>query len=162
LSDLTGYLTIADMTKDTGVPKLKGATNLAIWLFRLERHITAKGTWNAVRFVPYRRSTRQTTPPQKSSAPDNLSKDPIRETAETTLPGQTETDLEKRQPKFSILEDYQDFDFGLDFEDDRDGWVLHPNNNKAINDIIIHYKDIPARKVDGIIAARWVINTLLK
>ena len=41
------------MTKDTGVPKLKGAANLAIWLFRLEKYMTVKGIWEAVRFVPY-------------------------------------------------------------------------------------------------------------
>ena len=77
------------MTKDTGVPKLKGATNLAIWLFRLEKHMTAKGTWDAVRFVPYRQSTRQTTPPPltpiiQSSTPDAASPESIRETAEKT------------------------------------------------------------------------------
>ena len=50
------------MTKDTGVPKLKGAANLSIWLFRLEKYMTAKGTWDAVRFVPYSQSTRQKFP----------------------------------------------------------------------------------------------------
>ena len=40
------------MAKETGVPKLKGAANLAIWLFMLEKHMTAKGTWDAVKFVP--------------------------------------------------------------------------------------------------------------
>ena len=73
------------MTKDTGVPKLKGATNLAIWLFRLERHMTAKGTWDAVRFVPYKQSTRQTTPPTTSITP-NSSSQPVREIIETKTP----------------------------------------------------------------------------
>src|SRR5689334_8665335 len=111
------------MTKETGVPKLKGATNRAIWLFRLERHITAKGTWDAVRFVPYKESTRQTTPPPiprqsddgKSVAPDGSSQ-PIKETIETKtpLPGQTETDLEKeKKPKFGNTTDYKDFDLAL-------------------------------------------------
>ena len=99
------------MTKDTGVPKLKGATNLAIWLFRLEKHMTAKGTWDAVRFVPYRQSTRQTTPLPiiiiQSSTPKALSQESIRETTKTTpLSKQTGSDQEKRKPKFRAISDY--------------------------------------------------------
>jgi len=150
------------MTKETGVPKLKGAANLAIWLFRLEKHMTAKGTWEAVEFVPYRQSTGQTTPPT-SVAPDGASQESVRETIETNTPspGQTEADLEKKR-KFGDASNYQKFDFGLDFTEKQNDWVLHPDNDKAINDIVIHCEDVPARKVDGILAARWVINTLIK
>jgi hypothetical protein len=156
------------MSKDTGVPKLKGASNLAIWLFRLEKHMTAKGLWDAVRFVPYRKDTRQITPPPNPSQTDNAassSTDPSSQDPENekkVSPRQDRSDLEEKTPKFGSTEDYKDFDFGLDLTDDHDSWVFHPDNDKAINQIIIHCEDIPARKVDGIPAARWVIDTLIK
>ena len=114
------------MTKDTGVPKLKEAAKLSIWLFRLEKYLTAKGTWEAVEFVPYNQSTRQKSLSNlrqsdngTSVAPDSSLQEPARKTTEIPLPGQTETDLEKeKKPKFGSTTDYQDFDFALDLTKD--------------------------------------------
>ena len=85
--------------------------------------MTAKGTWEAVEFVPYSQSTRQKSPtiPRQSDkssvAPDSSPPEPVRETIETPSPGQTETDPEKK-PKFGTASDYQKFDFGLDLTKD--------------------------------------------
>src|SRR4051794_19919530 len=115
------------MTKETGVPKLKGAANLAIWLFRLKKYITVKGTWDAVRFVPYNQSTRQKFPsnPRQSNngtsvAPNSLSQELVRETIETETPSprQTKTDPEKK-PKFGSITNYEDFNFSLDSTKDQ-------------------------------------------
>jgi hypothetical protein len=96
------------MSKDIGVLKLKEASNLAMWMFKLEKHMTAKGLWDAVRFVPYRKDTRRTTPPPTpsqtgdvvSSSTDPSSQDLKNET--TPSPKQDRSDLEEKTPSLDL------------------------------------------------------------
>ena len=95
------------MSKDTSVLKLKRASNLAIWLFRLEKHMTAKGTWDAVRFVPYCQCTRESTTPQAdtSSTPRDSLQYSIREITKTS-PRHYRVNLERKTLKFSSKTNY--------------------------------------------------------
>src|ERR1051325_10593020 len=47
------------MAKETGVPKLKGQSNCRQWYIRLRAYMMDKGSWDAVRFVPYKRGDSQ-------------------------------------------------------------------------------------------------------
>src|SRR5437588_5538794 len=124
------------MAKDTGVPKLKGQSNCHQWYIRLQVYMKDKGTWDAVRFVPYKKDEDQRVSPTPS--PETVPQPPS-------------------NPHYADLP----YNKGL-AKTDTDEWVYHKKNNSAINHILRHCEDTPANKIEGIKSAREAIKILMK
>jgi hypothetical protein len=67
--DSSEFFTAFTMTKDTGVPKLKGNSNSRQWYTRLKTYMIAKETWPAVRFIPQKNANEETEGEEKSKDP---------------------------------------------------------------------------------------------
>jgi len=106
-----------------------------------------KGTWDAVRFVPYKKgeSQRVSPTPSPETAPQSGSPNPAPEIAATD------------QAHYADLP----YDEGL-IELDTDQWEYHPKNDSAINHILRHCEDTPANKIEGVKSAREAMKILMK
>ncbi|KAF1989762.1 hypothetical protein K402DRAFT_263188 [Aulographum hederae CBS 113979] len=140
------------MAKDTGVPKLKGQSNCRQWYIRLKAYMMDKGSWDAVRFVPYKKGDSQRVSPTPSP-----------ETAQTGSASTSDSTFDSSQDKPETHAHYAelDYDFGT-ADTEIELWTYHPKNDCAINHILQHCEDTPANKIEGVEAARDAMNMLLE
>lgn len=111
-----------------------------------------KGSWDAVRFVPYKKGDSQRVSP--TPAPERVG-------TEDTLESQDPPITQKGEVKDG--EHYADllYDEGLINIEVKE-WEYYPKNNTIINHILQHCEDIPANKIKGVRAARDAMNILMK
>jgi hypothetical protein len=110
-----------------------------------------KGSWDAVRFVPYKKGESQRV--SLTPSPGNHS------TSDTTPSpdGSSTTSRHEDDAHYADL----DYENGL-VGPNVDEWIYHPKNDTAIHHILQHCEDTPANKIEGIKAARDAMNTLIK